>query len=103
MKTLGVIEAAAILRIHKDTLVDRVKSGEIRGVKIGRAWVFIEEDLVEYIRARYAVNQPQVTAPPESGIQRSQRREAAYLKALVDARARNASRRSKAPKPGVKN
>jgi len=49
-RTLGVIEAAALLRIHKDTLYTKATAGVIPGVKIGRAWVFVEEDLLTYLR-----------------------------------------------------
>jgi excisionase family DNA binding protein len=39
MKTLGLEEAAKLLRIHPKTLARRAASGEVPGVKEGRAWV----------------------------------------------------------------
>lgn len=38
-ETWGIKEAAAFLRIHPDTLVERARAGEIPGCKVGRAWV----------------------------------------------------------------
>lgn len=48
-RTLGAQEAAAYLRLHPVTLLNRARAGEVRGAKIGRAWVFLEVDLMEYI------------------------------------------------------
>ena len=52
MTTLNLKEAAALLKIHPVTLQDKARAGEIPGAKIGRAWVFIEFDLLEYIRSK---------------------------------------------------
>ncbi|WP_154820145.1 helix-turn-helix domain-containing protein [Duganella zoogloeoides] len=53
MNTLNLLQASAFLHIHKEELRKRAKQGLIPGVKIGRAWIFLEEDLVAYIRAHY--------------------------------------------------
>jgi len=53
MATLTLREAAALLKIHPVTLQDKSRAGEIPGAKIGRAWVFVEFDLLECIRAQY--------------------------------------------------
>jgi helix-turn-helix protein len=53
MRTLDLDEAAAWLKIHPNRLQERAKAGEIPGAKIGRRWVFIEEDLALYVRSRY--------------------------------------------------
>jgi excisionase family DNA binding protein len=52
MRTLNLKEAAAFLKIHPVTLQDKARAGEIPGAKIGRAWVFIEIDLLEHIRSK---------------------------------------------------
>ena len=52
MTTLNLKEAAALLKIHPVTLQDKARADEIPGAKIGRAWVFIEIDLLEYIRSK---------------------------------------------------
>src|SRR5216684_6077040 len=54
MATLTLQQAAALLKIHPVTLQDKARAGEIPGTKVGRAWVFIEIDLLEYIRSKYA-------------------------------------------------
>jgi excisionase family DNA binding protein len=53
MSTLTLQEAARLLKIHSVTLQEKARSGEIPGAKIGRGWVFVEIDLLEYIRSQY--------------------------------------------------
>lgn len=53
-KTLNILEAAAFLGAHKETVRRMAASGDIPGVKIGRGWLFLEQDLVMYIRSKYA-------------------------------------------------
>ena len=53
MKTLTAAEAAAFLKIEITTLCSRAKAGQIPGAKDGRAWVFIEDDLVQHLRTKY--------------------------------------------------
>lgn len=53
MKTLNLNQAAELLRIHPITLQRCAASGEIPGAKVGRAWVFVDADLIEYIRSKY--------------------------------------------------
>ncbi|WP_133130257.1 helix-turn-helix domain-containing protein [Legionella yabuuchiae] len=55
-KTLNIIEAAKFLGAHKETVRRMVASGVLPGVKIGRAWVFIEQDLITYVRSLYRNN-----------------------------------------------
>ncbi|WP_431307163.1 helix-turn-helix domain-containing protein [Acidithiobacillus acidisediminis] len=50
VRTLDIHEAAAFLHMHKDTVQRRAKAGEIPGTKPGRSWVFLEEDLVAYLK-----------------------------------------------------
>lgn len=53
-KTLNIIEAAKFLGAHKETVRRLAASGELPGVKIGRGWRFIEQDLVMYMRNKYS-------------------------------------------------
>ena len=53
MNTLTLQEAADFLKIHPVTLGDKARAGEILGAKIGKCWVFIDVDLIDYIRAQY--------------------------------------------------
>lgn len=53
MKTMGLAEAAEFLRASEETVREKAAAGEIPGAKIGRAWVFIDADLAEYLRSQY--------------------------------------------------
>lgn len=52
--SLSLEEAAAFLGVHPVTLQAMAKSGQVRGAKIGRAWRFLDVDLVTHVRANYA-------------------------------------------------
>lgn len=54
MKTLSLTEAADYLKMHAEEVRRRAKSGKLPGAKLGKRWVFIVDDLVEYIRSQYA-------------------------------------------------
>lgn len=54
MKTLDITEAAEMLKVHENTVMELVGSGIIPGAKIGRAWVFIDDDLFAYVRKEIA-------------------------------------------------
>ena len=54
MKTLSLAEAAEFLKMHVEEVRRRAKAGKIPGAKPGKSWVFILEDLAEYIRSHYA-------------------------------------------------
>jgi excisionase family DNA binding protein len=54
MKTLNIEQAAQFLGAHRETIRRMAVSGQVPAVKIGRSWRFIEEDLVLYMRSRYA-------------------------------------------------
>ncbi|WP_165919160.1 helix-turn-helix domain-containing protein [Sulfuritortus calidifontis] len=53
MKTLDLHAAADLLHIHPVTLREKARCGEIPGAKIGKSWVFVDVDLIDYIRAQY--------------------------------------------------
>ena len=57
MRTLSLPEAAKFLHCHPEWLRLQAKLGHIPGAKPGKSWVFIEEDLVAYIRAQYPAAQ----------------------------------------------
>jgi hypothetical protein len=54
MHTLDLEQAAAFLHMHPEEVRRRAKLGLLPGAKPGKAWVFIDDDLVAYVRARYA-------------------------------------------------
>jgi excisionase family DNA binding protein len=53
MITIGLDEAAKILRCSESTVQQKAAAKEIPGTKIGRAWVFVPDDLLAYIRGQY--------------------------------------------------
>ena len=55
-QTLSVLtleQAAKLLHLHPVTLQRKARRGEVPAVKPGRCWVFLEIDLVEFLRAQY--------------------------------------------------
>lgn len=50
MPTCGVERAADLLHCHEATVYELAKAGTIKGRKVGRAWVFVEADLLEFVR-----------------------------------------------------
>jgi len=57
METILLDEASALLAIHPQTLLKRVKTGEVPGAKLGKCWVFVKADLIDYIRSKYSTVQ----------------------------------------------
>ncbi|NIE83763.1 helix-turn-helix domain-containing protein [Burkholderia sp. Cy-647] len=55
MRTLDLLECAEFLKIDRTTMLDLVNRGDIQGAKIGRAWVFLEDDVVAYLRAQVQI------------------------------------------------
>jgi hypothetical protein len=53
MNTLDLKQAAVLLKMHPVTLQSKAKAGKIPGAKPGKSWVFIDEDLANYIRSQY--------------------------------------------------
>jgi len=50
MKTYDSNEAADFLKIDRSTALDLANLGTLPGAKVGRAWVFMEDELVAYLR-----------------------------------------------------
>ena len=57
MNTLNLEETARFLKVHTETISRLAKTGQLPGAKIGRAWVFLEEDLIEYLRDQIQAQQ----------------------------------------------
>lgn len=57
--TLDLNEAARFLGVHPNTLQAMAKSGQVQVAKIGRAWRFLDVDLIAYLRSQYATFQSQ--------------------------------------------
>ena len=54
LDTLDVAEAAMYLKMSKDAVMRRARSGEIPGAKLGKRWVFLKKDLATAIREAYS-------------------------------------------------
>ncbi len=59
MKTLDIDECAEFLKINRETALTMAGAGKLPGAKIGRAWVFLLDDLVEYLKAQVRLQQRQ--------------------------------------------
>ena len=53
MNTLNLKQAAELLKTHPQTVLQRVRSGVIPAAKPGKCLVFIEEDLIQWLRSLY--------------------------------------------------
>lgn len=53
MSTLNTEECAKLLSVSKSHLERLARSKEIPAMKPGRSWVFIEEDVLEWMRSKY--------------------------------------------------
>lgn len=47
--TVGVKEAAEILRVHPNTVEELIGNGQIPAGKVGRAWVMMTRDVLAYV------------------------------------------------------
>ena len=52
-RTFNLREAADFLKMHWQTLRRKAKAGIIPGAKVAKEWVFVEDDLVNYVRSLY--------------------------------------------------
>ena len=52
MTTLDLAQASALLKVHPKTLQGMARRGLVPSCKVGRAWVFVERLLLDYLEAR---------------------------------------------------
>ncbi|WP_077272721.1 helix-turn-helix domain-containing protein [Acidithiobacillus caldus] len=64
VRTLDLEGAAQFLHLHPDTVQRRARAGEIPGAKPGKLWVFLEDDLVAYLKSLQ--NRPRQTGKGEN-------------------------------------
>jgi excisionase family DNA binding protein len=50
---MDLAEASELLKLHLQTILQRACSGDIPAAKPGKCWVFIEEDLIKWLRSHY--------------------------------------------------
>ncbi|ADG14259.1 DNA binding domain protein, excisionase family [Paraburkholderia atlantica] len=51
-RTFDIDECADFLKVERKTALKLAQQGELPGARIGRAWVFLEDDVVEYLRVQ---------------------------------------------------
>lgn len=51
METLTADEVADLLKLKRKTVVEKAKNGSIPALKPGRSWVFIQQDVYDWMRA----------------------------------------------------
>jgi hypothetical protein len=61
MKTITLKEAAVLLKLHEEEVRRRAKLGLVPGAKPGKCWVFLEDDLVAWLRSQYRI--PAASSP----------------------------------------
>lgn len=49
-ETLGVAEAAALLRAEPETIMQLARKGALPGTRIGKSWVFLREDVIAFLK-----------------------------------------------------
>ena len=52
-ETLNLEEAARFLCMSTSALRQKTKTGEIKGAKPAKCWVYLKQDLVDHIRSKY--------------------------------------------------
>jgi excisionase family DNA binding protein len=102
MKTLDLLECADFLKIDRTTLLRLANAGEITGAKIGRAWVFLEDDVVAYLK-RQAIEQTRARALAhlEAGNEKDHGPTGVVEQTAQPRRARGRAARTPPPLPGL--
>jgi len=54
MESMNLYEAANFLKLHPEELRRRAKAGKVPAAKIGKCWVFLVDDIVEFLRSQYS-------------------------------------------------
>lgn len=66
--TFDIIECADFLKVEKQYALVLAAEGKLPGAKVGRAWVFLVDDLVEYLRQQ--VRQQQLERSARADVQK---------------------------------
>lgn len=51
-ETLNAAQAASLLFADTETVLALAREGSMPGTKIGKSWVFLRQDVLDYLRAR---------------------------------------------------
>lgn len=47
--TINAAQCAELLKCTEDTVEELTRKGELPGIKIGRGWIYVKSDLVQYL------------------------------------------------------
>ncbi|MHB1678735.1 MAG: helix-turn-helix domain-containing protein [Sulfuriferula sp.] len=90
MKTLNLEQAAELLMASPDTVRDLIRSDGLPATKVGRAWVFVDVDLIDWLRSRYPFTKKESKECPSTSVRarpaggaNSSSMDGSYGKALV--------------------
>lgn len=61
MDTFNVEQCAAFLHVDRTTILKLAGDGALPGAKIGREWVFLKDDVVDFFRAEVRRQQQERT------------------------------------------
>jgi len=51
-ETLGVAEAAMLMRAENETVMLLARRGDLPGTRVGKSWVFLRDDVIAFLRGR---------------------------------------------------
>ena len=55
MSTCNIAEAARLMKVHEETVAEMIREHKLPAAKIGRAWVMLERDVLDYIEQQIRV------------------------------------------------
>ncbi len=64
MQTINLAQAATFLHMHPEEVHRRAKRGLLPGAKPGKSWIFIDDDLADYVRGHYAFERQALQVTP---------------------------------------
>lgn len=47
--TVGVLEAAGLMHVHPNRVLEMIAAGTLPAAKIGRAWVMLHRDVLDFV------------------------------------------------------
>lgn len=84
-ETIDASECAALLRCSPNQVEEMARAGDLPGLKIGRAWLFVRHDLLAFLaeKARDEAQARRSKRQPAAQPVKSRRRAAPALPSLV--------------------
>lgn len=82
MSTLNLKQAAAYLHMHPVTLLLKAQSGQVPAAKPAKCWVFILQDLQDYLRGLYPIKKTSKLQQADTNFKSSFGSKKSYYQAL---------------------